>query len=154
MYAQSLANTAAASVAARAPPHVVPQTPAQTSTLVQAAGWLENAPVYSMDTVPGTGTVCPPGTANNWMSWNGQGFTGPSGGVGYPPMPTPFGPDSRLLAPGGAVYPRGDYAGTLTDPITGVKYAAFTRAMPDWPKGFVRRWPPGAFKPAPKAQGK
>lgn len=121
------ANAAASSTVLPQGP-VQTQTPVQTNSLVRASGWIGAGPAYSMDLVPGAGAAPPPGSPMNW-----QGYTGTQFGAGptYPPLPTPFGPDSRTVAPGGAVFPSGDYAGTFTDPVTGVKYAAFTRGMPD-----------------------
>lgn len=132
-YPTVLAANAAGAVSTWPSPAVVPQTPGVTNGLVSAAGWLQYAPPYSMDLVPGAGATLAPGSVNNWMGWppnqgQGQQF---APHATYPTMPRPFGEDSRLVAPGGAVAPRGDYAGTITDPVTGQRYAAFTKAMPD-----------------------
>ncbi len=128
-YAPDLARNAAGTASVLPYGTVAPQVPTATNSLVRASGWLETAPPYSMDMIPGIGAAPAPGTVNNWSNWGQQQQWQQT--ATYPPLPVPFGPDSRLLSPGGAVYPTGDYAGTITDPITGIKYAAFTRAMPD-----------------------
>jgi len=100
---------------------VVGQPPAPTGPGM-AAGWTTGPPTcvdmtLGPSLVPGYGGTAPTGWAQAWGK-TPQAFGGTPGGFGVA-TPPPQGP------------PAGDYAGTVTDPYTGVTYAAYTRAMPE-----------------------
>lgn len=111
-----LLDTAFATHSVQPPGTVVQQTPA--TPLSWAGGWT-NTPPTCVDMIMGPSLT------------EGEPGTAPAGWAqAWSHTPQGWGPDLRLQAPGG-VLPAGDYAGTMTDAVTGIKYAAYVRPMPD-----------------------
>jgi hypothetical protein len=114
------------------PQPVTQQTPTfiGLGTVSNAASAPRSAP-SCYDLQIGPSLTCAAGTAPA-----GWGSTGPR-------APSAWGPDSRLLYPGGAV-PPGDFAGTMTDPYTGITYACAMQPMqaPKIPIGGDMTLPP------------
>ena len=108
-------DTAFAMAAVQPQGTVVLQPPAPAGPSL-AAGWT-NGPPTCLDLqlgpslVPGEPGTAPVGWSQAWAR-----------------TPQPF---TAYNSPGEAQVPPGDYAGILTDPYTGIRYASYTRAMPE-----------------------
>jgi hypothetical protein len=86
---------------------------------------------YGLNGFQGLGTTVAPSAFDLQVGPSltcGPGMMPANWGAKAPRVPQPWGPDSRLLFPGGQV-PKGDLAGFMTDPVTGIKYACSTQAM-------------------------